>query len=86
MATDKPSDRTWGRRFIAVRILRVTNTLTVNLFPERVMPKRRTENTLEFYHVVNQRASSLSELDSLNAPGEVAVSTTSSETTKAQAY
>jgi hypothetical protein len=51
MTTDKPSDRTWGGRFIAVRILRVTNTLTVNLCPDRVMPKRRNENTLEFYHI-----------------------------------
>jgi hypothetical protein len=35
--------------------------------------------------MAKQRKSSLSELGSLNAPGEVAISTTSSETTKAQA-
>jgi hypothetical protein len=35
--------------------------------------------------MANQRASSLPELGPLNIPGEVAVSTTSSETTKAQA-
>jgi hypothetical protein len=51
-----------GRMFIAIEILPVTNTLTVNLYPDRVMPKRRNENTLEFYRMDRQRASSLFEL------------------------
>jgi hypothetical protein len=74
-----------GRIFIAVEILPKTNALTVNLYSDRVMLKKRNENTLEFYHMANQRASGLPELGLLNAPGEVAVSTTSSETIKTQA-
>jgi hypothetical protein len=35
----KASDRMWSRRFIAIRILRVINTLTVSLCLDRVMPE-----------------------------------------------
>jgi hypothetical protein len=69
--------------FIAVGIWQVLSKLTVSLRSERAMLKRL--NFLKFYCMAKQRASSLSELGSLNAPGEVAISTRSSETTKAQA-
>jgi hypothetical protein len=40
VAADEPSDRTWDKRFIAVRIRQVPNTLTINVRSDRVMLTR----------------------------------------------
>jgi hypothetical protein len=78
MATDKPSDRTWGRRFIVVRILRVTNTWTVNLCPDRAILERRMKTPRNF---TTGWAKGIKPfwIGPDNKPGEVAISTTSSE-------